>query len=139
MATPAKKTPTAKAKPKAAPSKAKPKATEPDQTPEEALVAKAEMDKHEGIEPDQTPEEAELTREIAETFEAVPQNKPREEVEAVPADSQKGNRIRVLLPGLQISGKVLKVGAVVEVSDSYYNASPEDQMASYGQVFYEKA
>lgn len=126
----ARKTPAKRATPPA-------KKTTPDQTPEEALVAKAEVEKHEGVETEQTPEEAEATAVVAETFEAVaPQDDPKDVVEAVPDTST--TKVKILRTGLYVDGSVRREGDVVKVPSYVANLSDKEQEASYGQVFYKK-
>ena len=97
--------------------------SEADQTPEEALVAKAEA---EGTDIDQTPEEAQATAKIAEEDKTF---KPVEE---------ETKTIQILIDGFSIGGRVFLAGQKAEVSSVLFSQTDEDQIKAYGRVFFKK-
>ena len=92
---------------------------------------------------EQTPDEEVLENpQPAEeaTVEAVPaKEEATDKVEAVPEDEETSYKVRIIKGGLMVSGRVLKAGTVVALSEDLYNQSEKDQREYYGDVFFEKA
>ena len=127
----------------------------PDQTPDEAEDAAAQMAEHEfeangNKYPDQTVGDAQLAEAIAEDsddwkpveddVEASAKSDEKVEVEKAKntkkdAPSEDQNMVEIVESGFMVGGRLLSAGQVVSVPDSVYN---EDQEAVYGRVFFRK-
>ena len=127
----------------------------PDQTPDEAEDAAAQMAEHEfeanGNEyPDQTVGDAQLANAIAEdsndwkpveddveasakSDEKVEVDKAKDSKKDAPSEGQ--NMVEIVESGLMVEGRLLSAGQVVSVPDALYN---EDQESVYGRVFFRK-
>ena len=127
----------------------------PDQTPDEAEDAAAQMAEHEfeanGYEyPDQTVGDAQLANAIAEDsndwkpveddVEASAKSDEKVEVDEAKdskkdAPSEGQNMVEIVESGFMVEGRLLSAGQVVSVPDAVYN---EDQESVYGRVFFRK-
>ena len=124
----------------------------PDQTPDEAEDAAAQMAEYEfeangNKYPDPTEGDAQLAEAIAEDsddwkpveddVEASAKSDERVEVEKAKkgAPSEDQNMVEIVESGFMVGGRLLSAGQVVSVPDSVYN---EDQEAVYGRVFFKK-
>ena len=130
MTTPRGTRKTTKTAPKAEPVKEEVK----EQTPDEEVLENPQPVEEATVEAVPAKEEA------TDKVEAVPaKEEATDKVEAVSEDEETSYKVRIIKGGLMVSGRVLKAGTVVALSEDLYNQSEKDQREYYGDVFFEKA